>query len=419
MIWPVRRVALYGYIGSGNIGNDATFEVVLRWLKSAHSDVDVGCITIAPEVITARYGVPSAPLAWRSPGHKGNRVMMATRKLLGRLLDVPRSYALAGLADAIIVPGMGVLEETLGVMPWALPLWLFLIAVACRMRKRRFVLLDVGAAWAANPITRWLYVATVDLATHVSYRDRASAAAMARAGAREPEAVAPDLAFAHPAPTPTEPEPGRLVVGVMAYYGHEDDPIGGADVRRRYVATMADALAELADAGNHMVLVGGDRVDFDVARDMRAAVFASRPGLPDDAVVVRELTTFAEVTEEMMRAQVVIASRFHNLICALRVGRPTVSIGYASKCRHLMEALGLDGYWQEIERLSASLLVTQIRDAQNDGEQLAARIQHGTSHYADEVKALLEQVAREDLGLAVRQSREFDAPDDIAAWRAT
>ena len=43
-----------------------------------------------------------------------------------------------------------------------------------------------------------------------------------------------------------------------------------------------------------------------------------------------------------MRAEVVIASRFHNLICALRLARPTVSVGYAAKNRHLMEALGLD-----------------------------------------------------------------------------
>ena len=45
-----------------------------------------------------------------------------------------------------------------------------------------------------------------------------------------------------------------------------------------------------------------------------------------------------------MRAEVVIASRFHNLICALRLARPTVSVGYASKNRHLMQALGLDEY---------------------------------------------------------------------------
>lgn len=410
----VHRVALYGYLGSGNLGNDASFETVLTWLRSEHPDVDVRCITIAPGEVVAKYGVPSAPLAWRSSGQGGSRMTVASRKLLGRLLDVPRTYTLTGTVDAVIVPGMGVLEETLGVRPWGLPLWLFLTVAACKLRNRRFVLLDVGAEWAANPITRRLYVATVRLATHVSYRDDASAAAMARAGAREPETVAPDLAFAHPAPKVAKPEPGRLVVGVMAYYGPGDDPVRGADVRRKYVATMADALAKLAGEGTHIVLVGGDKADVDVARDVRAAVLTSCPGLSENALLVRELTTFAELTEEMMRAEVIIASRFHNLICALRLARPTVSVGYAGKNRHLMQAMGLDGYCQDIEHVDASQLVVQVRDARRYGDALAARIRLCTSNYADEVKALLERVARENLGLAAHQLSELDVRDEMA-----
>ena len=65
---PVRRVALYGYLGSGNIGNDASLETVLAWLKSDHPDVEVRCITIAPDEVTARYGLPSVPLSWHPSG---------------------------------------------------------------------------------------------------------------------------------------------------------------------------------------------------------------------------------------------------------------------------------------------------------------------------------------------------------------
>ena len=120
-------------------------------------------------------------------------------------------------------------------------------------------------------------VATVRLATHVSYRDLASAAAMARAGAREPEAIAPDLAFAHPAPTLADAEPGRLVVGVMAYYGRGDDPVRGAEVRRRYVATMAEALAQVTDQATRWCwsAVTGRRRRWRVT--IRAAVLASVP----------------------------------------------------------------------------------------------------------------------------------------------
>src|SRR4030095_10077047 len=102
---------------------------------------------------------------------------------------------------------------------------------------------------------------------------------------------------------------------------------------------------------DHVVFVSGDRVDVDVAHELREAVLNLRPDLPDDAVHLREFHTLPELTEEMMHAEVVIPSRFHNLVCALRLARPTVSAGYAEKNHHLMEALGLGAYSQPMEHL--------------------------------------------------------------------
>jgi hypothetical protein len=229
--------------------------------------------------------------------------------------------------------------------------------------------------------------------------DRTAADAMDRAGGREPEAFAPVLVSAHPAPTQAKPKRGRLVVGVMAFYGEGDDPVRGAEVRRSYVATMANALAQVMDTDDHVVFVSGDQVDVDVAHELREAVLNLRPDLPDEAVHVREFTTFTELTEEMMHADVVIPSRFHNLICALRLARPTVSAGYASKNHELMRALGLDEYSQTMEHLDGDRLVAQVRAARRNAEMLSATIRRGISDYADQVESLLERVATEALAL--------------------
>ena len=188
MTRPVRRVAFYGYLGSGNIGNDATLESVVGWLNSNHPQVEVSCISIAPAGVSARYGIPSMPMTWHAPDESDRGVARTFRRLLGRFLDIGRSYALAGLVDAVIVPGMGVLEESLRVRPWGLPFGLFLMAAACWLRGRPFVLLDVGAERAANPITRRLYVASVRLAAHVSYRDHLSSRDGPCWSSRAPEA---------------------------------------------------------------------------------------------------------------------------------------------------------------------------------------------------------------------------------------
>ena len=342
----------------------------------------------------------------------GGHLTVELHKLVRRLLDIPRSFWLIGSIDAVIVPGMGVLEESLSVRPWGLPYWLFLIALACRLRGRHFILLGIGADRAANPLTRWLYRATARLASHISYRDHPSAAAMTRRGVKGPPVVVPDLAFAHPAPTEDQREVGRIVVGVMPYYGPGKDPTRGEAVRG-YVAKIAEALATLADAGTRIVLVGGDVADIDVARQIQAAILTSSRDLPEDAVIAPQPTTFAELTREMKQAEVVIASRYHNLICSLRLGRPTISVEYAVKGWTLMHALGLSDYCQHIDQLDAGHLVAQVRAAQRDADTLTAQIRAAESHYRGEVESLLRHVTTEELRLDTHKHPQLAVKDSV------
>lgn len=398
MSQPVRRIALYGFLGSGNLGNDASFETVLAWLRSVHPTPDLMCITIAPGRVQEHYGVPSVALAFHPAlSGRGPRAVALAAKLFGRIVDAPRSFVLAGRVDAVIVPGMGVLEDTLGTRPWGLPLWMFLMAAACRLRRRRFILLDVGADRAEHPLTRGLHIAVARLATHVSYRDASSASAMRPARRSRPGVVAPDLAFAHDAPRLPTPVPGRIVVGVMAYYGREDDPVAGADVRRRYVDHLAQAVAALIRTGQHVVLVGGDRVDTEVAEEVASLVRQASRELAD-AVTVHEAETFTELTDEMRCAQVVVASRFHNQICALRLARPTVSVGYALKSRDLLQSVGLDEFCQDIESLDADRLVDQVLAALREADTLVDHIDRAAADFAVQVRTLLDRVASEELG---------------------
>jgi polysaccharide pyruvyl transferase WcaK-like protein len=267
-------------------------------------------------------------------------------------------------------------------------------------------------------MTRWLYAKTTDLATHVSYRDQESADAMRESGSKAEATVGPDVAFTHPAPTTAEPEPGLVVVGAMAYYGHADDPVRGAGVRREYVATLAGALGRILDTGCRVELVGGDGVDIEIAEDVRAAVLAARPDTPPDRVVVRACTRFAELTEVMSRAEVVVASRFHNLICALRLARPPVSVGYAGKNHHLMRAMGLEDYIQVIDDVDADRLVDQVQSARQEQSELSDQIRRATADYPDRVRALLDQVAVGALRLepSGHHARELN---EVGAWPRT
>ena len=103
-----------------------------------------------------------------------------------------------------------------------------------------------------------------------------------------------------------------------------------------------------------------------------------------------------------------IASRFHNLICALRLARPTVSVGYASKNRDLMRAVGVDGYCQDIGELNAKALVAQVGSARRDAQALTARIRTGAYDYTVEVESLLTRVATDGLNLTKHEPVVLD-----------
>jgi polysaccharide pyruvyl transferase WcaK-like protein len=121
----------------------------------------------------------------------------------------------------------------------------------------------------------------------------------------------------------------------------------------------------------------------------------------------------------MAHAEVVIASRFHNLICSLRLARPTVSVGYAVKNRNLMRALGADGFCQDIMQLDSNQLLGQVRAARENSGALTARIRQGTLEWAEEVERLLERVATDTLGLPARRSLDRDLQDEMDAWQST
>lgn len=413
MTRPVRKVAFYGLIGSGNFGNDASFETVVHWLRRTHPHVGIECITLTPDVVAARYGVTAVPLRALAGNAPAGRLPRAARVLAGRLLDVPRSLRLAGRADAIVVPGMGVLEERLGSRFWGLPLSMFLVALACRMRGRRFVLLAVGADPVTSPLTRALFHATLRLATHVSYRDALSEKAM-RASGRRPDAVVADVAFAHPAleratslqgspvVVPGRHDPGRVVLGVMAYYGPHDDPVRGAGVRRGYVAAMREVVAALLEQGDEVVLVGGDRVDEGVAEEILACIAARPLGTADGggAAQLVRLERFADLLREVSHAEVVVASRYHNLVAAIAAGRPVVSVGYAGKSAELMAAAGLRQHGQELDDLDPALLLRQLARARANGDRLARTAADAADQFATDVAALFGEVAQHELGLS-------------------
>ena len=307
----------------------------------------------------------------RSPG-----TITDLLKAVGRAADIPRAWRVAGDVDLLVVPGTGILESGLMTSPWGMPYWLFTVTVACRVRGRRVALLSVGAEYAEHPVTRWLNRWTVQLADYCSFRDQASRAAARASGVRgEMGPVVADLAFALPAPpSSARPGDGRTVLGVMAYDGEPEDTRPPARIRRDYLERMVDLVSRLLDEGRAVTLVVGDAHDQPVAEELEHLVWTARPRLPAEALRVSDARTLEALMCEMTDARVVVASRFHNVIAALKVGRPTISLGYAAKNAHLLAEFETGDVDQSVADIDVDRLMRQIDEVEGAHVGREARV---------------------------------------------
>jgi polysaccharide pyruvyl transferase WcaK-like protein len=199
--------------------------------------------------------------------------------------------------------------------------------------------------------------------------------------------------------------PGHIVIGVMAYYGKADDPVRGAGVRRQYVERMARFAAREIEEGRTITMVIGDLADQDVALEIETLVRRERPDLRLDQLRVSNAVTFEDIMREMAEAELVVASRFHNIIGALKLAKPTVSLGYAQKNASLLEQFGYGEYVQAMDELDPDLLVDQVAHAE---ESRAAQGRQITSVLARFESDLDEQFRTLSTGTFVPGQRRQD-----------
>jgi polysaccharide pyruvyl transferase WcaK-like protein len=358
------RVGLFGLLGSGNLGNDGSLEAVLAYLRAEHPDATVSAFCGGPAVVSARYGIPATRLNWYADEYQtASGLRSIAMKAFGKLVDVVRTAAWVRRQDVVFVPGMGVLEATLPLRPWGFPYALFLLSAAGRVFGTKVALVSVGADRITVPATRFLVRQTARLAAYRSYRDELSRTAMRSMGVPvDGDAVYPDLAFSLPVPTVAE-DPRAVGVGVMAYYGGNDDRAGGERIYRSYVDAMTRFVRHLVAQERPVRLFIGDQIDTAVVEEIQAAVASP-------LVTATPSETLDELMRSMAGVGTVVATRYHNVLCALKLGKPTLAIGYAKKNDVLMAEMGLDGFCQEARAVDVDRLITQFAELDRRAPEL-------------------------------------------------
>ena len=391
---PAPRVGLFGLLGSGNIGNDASLDAVLGYLRSYHPDVVLDAMCMGSEQVRDRYGFDAIPLLWcQRYEQRASGMPAAGLKILGKVIDPFRTAAWVRRHDVVIVPGMGVLEASLPLNPWGWPYSMLQLGAFGRLFGTKVALVGVGAGVIKQPATRWLVVRAARLAFYRSYRDAHSRDALRQQGVdTSADPVHPDLVFSLPSP-PAAGNPETVGVGLMAYYGSNDDRGRADEIYASYIGNVESFIRWLLDGGRRVRLFYGDTVDEpavqQVLTDLRE--YQSDPGSP--RLAAERVTSYAELSRAMAPVGTVVATRYHNVICALQLGKPTISLGYAKKNVVLMEDMGLPEFCQYADSIDVGKLVEQFTKLESNADQVRTML---AERNADKARLLADQFAALD-----------------------
>jgi polysaccharide pyruvyl transferase WcaK-like protein len=361
---PPLRIGLIGYFGCGNFGNDASLEAMTGFLYRVRPDAELTCICVSPGGVDHdKYKAVVAMVPSKRAG-LWSRLSNALLLKLPRFVEVAR-YAVRHVRtlDVVIIPGSGLLQDYWS-KPWQLPITLYLWCVSTRLCGKKLAFVSVGAGTSRNPISRWLLKSSAGLAHYRSYRDEASRDYMISIGlGSKNDPIYPDIVFTRREPAiDTRPEsglrPSVVGVGLMTHFGWWGND---QDVYNAYIRKACDFCLRLLNDGHHVRILIGDMMDRAAVDDVMRGVERQKPDAIGREMIAEHACSQRDLMRQMNLTDVVVAMRFHNVVCALMLCKPAIAINFLRKADQMLAEVGLPEFRQTLEQLDVDLLCAQLQ----------------------------------------------------------
>jgi polysaccharide pyruvyl transferase WcaK-like protein len=406
---PSRHVCFFGNFGTQNFGNECTLQAVIHNLRSHLPDARLTCICEDPEDTSKRHNIPAIRMSHR-PRHElhsrvsKNRALRLLRRIFIRipaeLIEWIRAFKTLQGTNMLIMPGTGMVGD-FGIRPFGLHYQLLKWSLMAKLAGCKVLFASVGANPIEHPLSRWLVKSALSLADYRSYRDLSSKRYLESLGVNTRDGfVYPDLVFSLPKaalPGPrTRPRQDREIgVGLMDYYGKGCSREQGERIYRDYRDKMAAFVAWLLEHSYTVRLLIGDlRYDKRVREDI-TTILKAHGSISDEAQLISEpISDVDQLLSQLAATDVVVATRFHNVLLALMLGKPVASISYDQKNDSLMAEMGLADYCQHIEHLDTHRLLAQFLDLEKNATALTPGIKRKAEEYRDALDEQYRLISR-------------------------
>jgi polysaccharide pyruvyl transferase WcaK-like protein len=376
-----RRISFFGHFGLNNFGNESTLQAILYHCRRLLPDAEVTCICTGPEAAANIHNIATIPISGIvvRPWATRNVVARVIRKIC---IGVPaelyrwlKAFVTLRGTDMLIIPGTGLLTDAYGVFSWG-PYSMFKWTLVAKLAGCKVFFVSVGGGPIYGTFSRWLVKAALSFADFRSYRDNSTLQYLKGIGVgQDSDRIYPDLAFSLPEvviPRDVTNRRGRPVVGLglMEYAGKYSVKNPSDATYVNYVETLLKFVGWLLGHDYDVRLLIGDVCDRRVTREFKTLLKQRLASCDEEHVIEEPVCSVAELLSQLAATDIVVATRFHNVLLALLLGKPVIAITFHHKCVSLMSQMGLSEYCQDINCLDAERLIEQFCDVEHNWEKL-------------------------------------------------
>lgn len=357
------RIGLFGLFGIGNFGNDASLDAMLEFIRQKLPNSKVMCICTNPEIIGAKTGIQterinSRPLTgWVAIA---NRILGNGPREISSIIHT--IVTLRGL-DFLVFPGTGVLDD-FSAGPFGIPYVVFRWCLVARILGIKILFLNIGAGPIIHPVSRFFMKTAARTANYRSYRDEFSLGYLRSIGVNvTQDSVYPDIAFALATPQQGETanaNPPVIGIGVMSYTGWRGKDARHSRIYETYITKLSKFVSHLLDSKYRIRLLIGDESDNTAVNTLIERLTANSGQILEGNIIAEPAHSLHEVMNQIADTAVVVATRYHNVVAALMMGTPTLSLSYSKKNDALLERMQMEDCCQHIENINLELLKTQF-----------------------------------------------------------
>jgi polysaccharide pyruvyl transferase WcaK-like protein len=257
---------------------------------------------------------------------------------------------------------------------------MFRWSVAAKLCRCKLFFVSVGAGPLYTRAGRFFVKTALSLADFRSYRDESTLQYLKGIGFRGGnDPVYPDLAFSLPEsliPRGRGSRGRRSVVGLglMVYAGKYSVEKPTDAVYAAYLATLVKFVNWLLARGYDVRLLIGDAVDTPVAQEFKSLLKAQSVMCEEGRIIDEPVLSVGHLLSQIAATDIVVATRFHNVLLALLLNKPVISISFHHKCDSLMSGMGLSEYIQDINDLKSDRLIEQFCNLENNADSLMPMI---------------------------------------------